>query len=134
VNIFEMMMERYVVDQKNKSLSLLTSMKIFLNVSHVNTHLRLKRVTNLRLIRLKKWMTMQSRDKQWAVPLGRFDIQTTTMTMSQCRVAPRLGHLERLKRMYGYLKKFSAAAIQDKVLQPVEYESTVLKVSLYLWR
>ena len=29
------------------------------------------------------------------------------MTMSRFRAAPRRGHLERLKRMYGYLKKFS---------------------------
>jgi hypothetical protein len=43
---------------------------------------------------------------QWAVSLGRFDIQTVTMTMSRFRVAPRKGHLERLKRIYGYLKKF----------------------------
>jgi hypothetical protein len=38
---------------------------------------------------------------QKAISLGRFDIQTTTMTMSSLRSAPRTGHLERLKRMYG---------------------------------
>ena len=48
---------------------------------------------------------------QWAISLGRFDIQTATMTMSRFRIAPRKGHLERLKRIYGYLKKFSQAAI-----------------------
>jgi hypothetical protein len=55
---------------------------------------------------------------QWAVSLGRFDIQTATMTMSRFRVAPRSGHLARLQRMYGYLKKFSSAAIRVRVLQP----------------
>jgi hypothetical protein len=40
---------------------------------------------------------------QWAVSLGRFDIQTATMTMSRFHLAPRQGHLDRLKRMYGYL-------------------------------
>ena len=40
---------------------------------------------------------------QWAVSLGRFDIQTATMTMSRFRVAPRSGHLSRLQRIYGYL-------------------------------
>jgi hypothetical protein len=40
---------------------------------------------------------------QWAISLGRFDIQRATMTMSRLRTAPRKGHLERLKRMYGYL-------------------------------
>jgi hypothetical protein len=55
---------------------------------------------------------------QWAVSLGRFDIQTATMTMSRFRVAPRKGHLERLKRMYGYLKKFASAAIRIRTAQP----------------
>jgi hypothetical protein len=40
---------------------------------------------------------------QGAISLGRFDIQTATMTMSRFRTAPRKGHLERLKRIYGYL-------------------------------
>jgi hypothetical protein len=43
---------------------------------------------------------------QCAVSLKRFDIQTATMTMSRFRAAPRIEHLNRLKRMYGYLKKF----------------------------
>jgi hypothetical protein len=44
---------------------------------------------------------------QWAVSLGRFDIQTAIMTMSRFCAAPRKGHPERLKRIYGYLKKVS---------------------------
>ena len=52
------------------------------------------------------------------ISLGRFDIQTATMTMSRFRAAPRKGHLERLKRMYGYLKKFSSAAIRVRVEEP----------------
>jgi hypothetical protein len=67
---------------------------------------------------IKRYQTMIG-CLQWAVSLGRFDIQTATMTMSRFRVAPRIGHLERLKRMYGYLKKFSSAAIRVRVLQPV---------------
>jgi hypothetical protein len=43
--------------------------------------------------------------------LGRFDIQTSTMIMSQFCATPRIGHLNRLKRMSGYLKKFASAAI-----------------------
>ena len=34
---------------------------------------------------------------QWAVSLGRLDITTAVMTMSGFQVAPRKGHLERLK-------------------------------------
>ena len=55
---------------------------------------------------------------QWAVSLGRFDIHTATMTMSRFRVAPRQGHLDRLKRIYGYLRKFSSAAIRVRVAEP----------------
>jgi hypothetical protein len=55
---------------------------------------------------------------QWAVSLGRFDIQTATMTMSRFRVAPRKGHLDRLKHIYGYLKKFSSAAIRVRTGVP----------------
>jgi hypothetical protein len=54
----------------------------------------------------------------WAVSLGRFDIQTAPMTMSRFRAAPRIGHLNRLKRMYGYLKKFASAAIRVRLLDP----------------
>jgi hypothetical protein len=60
---------------------------------------------------IKKYQTMIV-SLQWAVSLGRFDIQTSTMTMSRFQAAPRAGHLNRLKRFYGYLKKFASAAIR----------------------
>jgi hypothetical protein len=41
---------------------------------------------------------------QWCISLGRFDIFTSTMSMSRWQIAPRKGHLDRLKRMYGFLK------------------------------
>jgi hypothetical protein len=66
---------------------------------------------------IKRYQTMIG-CLQWAVSLGRFDIQTATMTMSRFRVAPRKGHLERLKRIYGYLKKFASAAIRIRTDQP----------------
>jgi hypothetical protein len=49
---------------------------------------------------------------QWVISLGRFDIQTATMTMSRFRTAPRKGHLEQLKHIYGYLRRFKSAAIR----------------------
>jgi hypothetical protein len=55
---------------------------------------------------------------QWAVSLGWFDIQTATKTMSRFCVATRKGHLEQLKRVYGYLKKIASAAICDRTSQP----------------
>jgi hypothetical protein len=55
---------------------------------------------------------------QWAVSLRRFYVQTATMTMSRFRAAPRLGHLNWFKRIYGYLKKFSSASKRVRLLEP----------------
>jgi hypothetical protein len=49
---------------------------------------------------------------QWAISLGRFDMKKATMTMSRFRISPRKGHLERLKYMNGYLRRFNSAAIR----------------------
>ena len=49
---------------------------------------------------------------QWAVSIGRFDIAVHVMTLGRYRAAPHIGHLERLQRIYGYLKKYSDAAIR----------------------
>jgi hypothetical protein len=66
---------------------------------------------------IKRYQTMIG-CLQWAVSLGRFDIRTATMTMSRFRAAPRIGHLNRLKRMYRYLKKIASAAIRVRLLEP----------------
>jgi hypothetical protein len=55
---------------------------------------------------------------QWTISLGRFDIGTAVMTMSSFRVAPRVGHLERIKRICGYLSKFQRACIRVKTEMP----------------
>jgi Reverse transcriptase (RNA-dependent DNA polymerase) len=55
---------------------------------------------------------------QWMVTIGRFDILTAVMTMSSSRAAPRQGHLERLKRIYGYLSKMRHAAIRIRTEEP----------------
>ena len=49
---------------------------------------------------------------QWAVTLGRFDIAYATMVVSRFRVEPRVGHMDRVKRIYGYLRKFNDAKIR----------------------
>ena len=66
---------------------------------------------------------------QWAVSLGRFDIHTAVMMMGSFRVAPREGHLQRLKRVYGYLRKYKHGAIRIRTgipdyshLKDVEYD------------
>ena len=55
---------------------------------------------------------------QWMVTIGRFDIITPVMTMSGFRVAPRKGHLDRLKRIYGYLSKMRHAGIPIRTDEP----------------
>ena len=49
---------------------------------------------------------------QWLISLGRFDIFSAVTTMSRFRVAPRKGHLERLKRIFGYVMATKHAAIR----------------------
>ena len=60
---------------------------------------------------------------QWAVTLGRFDIAVSVMTMSSFRAAPREGHLERLKRIYGYLRKHPDGKIRFRTKIPPNDDS-----------
>jgi hypothetical protein len=55
---------------------------------------------------------------QWAISLGCNDIQTSTMTMSRFRSAPRKGQLQRLKWMSGYLQRFKSATIRVRTEEP----------------
>ena len=59
---------------------------------------------------------------QWAITLGRFDIATAVMTMSSFRVAPREGHLDRVKRICGYLSKYKSGFIRIRTEEP-DYSS-----------
>ena len=59
---------------------------------------------------------------QWAISLGRFDIFSAVTTLSRFRIEPRVGHLERIKRVYGYLRKFKHAAIRIRTGLP-DYSS-----------
>jgi hypothetical protein len=68
---------------------------------------------------------------QWLVTLGRFDVHIAVSTMSSYRVLPRQGHLERLKRIYGYIKKNPDGAIRYRTNipdqgngQPVQHDWT----------
>ena len=55
---------------------------------------------------------------QWAVQIGRFDVGTATMTMSRFRAAPRQGHMDRLKRIFGYLRKMRHGVIKIRTEEP----------------
>ena len=64
---------------------------------------------------------------QWLITLGRFDIHLCVTTMSGYRVAPRQGHLDRLKRTYGYLKCHPDGAIRFRTKIP-DHESIVTPI------
>jgi hypothetical protein len=55
---------------------------------------------------------------QWTVSLARIEIATTVMTLSGFRVAPRVGHLERVKRVYGCILPLKDAAIRVRSNEP----------------
>ena len=67
---------------------------------------------------------------QWAVSIGRFDIQTAVMTMSAFRAVPRIGHLDRVKRIFGYLAKMNEGTIRVRTEIP-DYSD--LPVPQYDW-
>ena len=60
---------------------------------------------------IMKYMSMIGQ-LQWAVTLCRYDIQAHIMSMSRFRLAPKIGHLERMKRFYGFLAKTKHYAIR----------------------
>ena len=54
----------------------------------------------------------------WCAILGRLDIVVHAAAMARFRAAPRQGHLERVKRIIGYLSKKNDAAIRFRTLIP----------------
>jgi hypothetical protein len=54
----------------------------------------------------------------WIVTIGRFDINTAATTMSGFHIAPRVGHLSRIKCIYGYLLKMKHAPIRIRTEEP----------------
>ena len=68
---------------------------------------------------------------QWAVTLGRYDILAHVMSMSRFRLAPKVGHIERMRRINGNLSrtKYYASRFRTEVpnymhLQELEYDLT----------
>ena len=55
---------------------------------------------------------------QWTVTLGRFDVAVAVMTLSSFRVAPRQGHLDRIKRVAGYLLKMKNGFVRVRTELP----------------
>ena len=55
---------------------------------------------------------------QWSVSIGRLDITTTVMTLSSFRALPRIRHMARVKRVYGYLAKMKDGVIRIRTGEP----------------
>jgi hypothetical protein len=55
---------------------------------------------------------------QWIIAIGRWDVQTAVMTLSSFRAQPRKGHLERVKRIYGYIAKYRDYCIKLRTEEP----------------
>ncbi len=68
---------------------------------------------------------------QWAVTIGRIDIHCAVMTMSRFRAIPRKGHLERIKRIFCYLKNFKDASITFNVEVP---DHSSIKIEQPEWK
>ena len=55
---------------------------------------------------------------QWLVTVGRFDIHTQVTTLSRFRSSPRKGHLERLQKIYGYVRKTKHYSVRYRTEEP----------------
>ena len=55
---------------------------------------------------------------QWLISLGRFDIAVHVMSLSRFRAQPRKGHLDRAKRIVGYLLFLPDGAIRFRIGEP----------------
>ena len=70
---------------------------------------------------------------QWAVTLGRYDIFGHVMSMSCFRLAPKVGHIKGMKRIYGYLSRTKHYALRFRTEEPnymhlpeLEYDWTMV--------
>ena len=59
---------------------------------------------------------------QWTISLCRFDIANAVMSLSRFRAEPKIGHLDRSKRIVGYLAKAKQGAIRFRTGIP-DHES-----------
>ena len=67
---------------------------------------------------------------QWLISLGRFDIAVHVMSLSRFRAQPRKGHLDKAKRIVGYLLFLPDGAIRFRTGEP---DFSSLKDQQYDW-
>jgi hypothetical protein len=68
---------------------------------------------------------------QWAISIGRWDIQSVVMTLSSFTAQPRQGHLDRIQPIYGFLCRFRHFKLRFRV-DKLDY-SGILKMLDYDW-
>ena len=72
---------------------------------------------------------------QWAITLGRYDILAHVMSLSRFRLAPKIGHLERMKRIYGYLARQSTMPSDmgpKKLITPIYQNKNMNGLELFM--
>ena len=67
---------------------------------------------------------------QWAISIGRIDITVAVMTLSSFRELPRRGHMDRAKRVVGYLSKMKEGGIRYRTELPDYLE---IETPVYDW-
>ena len=55
---------------------------------------------------------------QWLITLGRLDVMQATVSLSSFRSMPRQGHLNRAKRVFGFVAKYPDAAVRIRPGMP----------------
>ena len=55
---------------------------------------------------------------QWAVTLGRYEILALVMSMSRFSLDPKVGHIERMKKIYGYHSRNKHYALRFRTDEP----------------
>ena len=56
--------------------------------------------------------------ENWAITLGRFDIQYATTCLARYNMASREGHLKAMRRGFGYLKQYPHGKIVVNTTKP----------------
>ena len=72
---------------------------------------------------------------QWASTIGRMDIQVAVMIMRRFRMQPRIGHLKRVERIFGFLRNFKACSIKLRTDQASygKFKNTVVADWKYIY-
>ena len=130
-NILCMSPKRYI-DKLIESYQVMFGCKpkqLYTSPLEKNDHPELDTSEELEIDDIKKYQALIGAI-QWAVSIGRLDVATAVMTLSKFRSAPRKGHLDRVRRIVGYLAKMKHATIRFRVGRP---DMSAFKREEYGW-